>query len=250
LIDDLALAEDDVADALAHLAQALAQRVDLGNQVARGGGDGQVFGDAHEVGFLALSFGEIMTDKGAPSKGLDRPAASAVAPADDVRRQPIDCGDLGMNIARDGTWFYRGSPIARMPLVRLFSRVLRREADGTYWLVTPAERGRITVEDAPFVAIELTRHGDGRDQALIFRTNVDDTVAADAAHPLRVASDAATREPRPYILVRNGLEARLSRSVFYELVELGREERVGDATLFGVWSSGKFFPLGSLDGAP
>jgi uncharacterized protein len=192
-----------------------------------------------------------MTDNPTPSKALDQlagrlaaPAASAPAPGP---RQPIDCGHFDIAIARDGTWSYRGSPIGRMPLVRLFSKVLRREPDGSFWLATPAERGRITVEDAPFVAVELTRKGEGRDQELIFRTNVDDTVAADAAHPLRVVTDSATGEPSPYVLVRNGLEARLNRPVFYELVELGQEERVGDATQFGVWSKGRFFPLGPIE---
>jgi uncharacterized protein len=189
-----------------------------------------------------------MTDKPAGSKALDRLAAGVHAPAAAAGRQPIDCGHFDIGIARDGTWHYRGSPIGRMALVRLFSTVLRRESDGTFWLQTPVERGRITVEDAPFVAVELTRRGDGRDQELIFRTNVDDTVAAGADHPLRMVTDPATEAPNPYILVRNGLEARLNRPVFYELVELGREERVGDATLFGVWSKGKFFPLGRLDG--
>lgn len=185
-----------------------------------------------------------MTDKRAPSKGL---AEKAAAPAS-TGRQPIDCGHFDIRIARDGTWFYRGLPIARLPLVRLFSTVLRRDADGSYWLVTPAERGRITVDDAPFVAVEVTVAGEGREQQLIFRTNVDDSVAADSDHPLRVVNDAATGEPNPYVLVRNGLEARLSRPVFYELVERGTEERVGDTALFGVWSKGKFFPLGRLDG--
>jgi hypothetical protein len=192
-----------------------------------------------------------MTDKPAYSKGLDELAAKlGPVPAGAARapRQPIDCGHFDITIARDGTWYYRGSPIGRMPLVRLFSTVLRREADGTFWLQTPAERGRITVEDAPFIAVELIRRGEGPQQELIFRTNVDDSVAADDAHPLRIVNDPASG-PNPYILVRNGLEARLSRPVFYELVELGREERVGDSTLFGVWSKGRFFPLGRLDEA-
>jgi hypothetical protein len=188
-----------------------------------------------------------MTDTGAPSKGLDQLAEEVNASEAAVSRRPVDCGHFDIAIARDGTWSYRGSPIRRLPLVRLFSTVLRREADGTFWLVTPVERGRITVEDAPFVAVELTRRGEGRQQELIFRTNIDDTVAADADHPLRITNDPATGAPNPYILVRNGLEARLSRPVFYDLVELGREERVGDATLFGVWSKEKFFPLGRLD---
>jgi hypothetical protein len=191
-----------------------------------------------------------MTDKPVPSKALDLLAAKVAAPSVPTARQPIDCGHFDISIARDGTWYYRGSPIGRLALARLFSTVLRREADGSFWLQTPAERGRITVEDAPFVAVELTRRGDGRQQELIFRTNLDDTVAADAAHPLRVVNNPATAEPNPYILVRDGLEARLNRPVFYELVELGREERVGDATLFGVWSKGEFFPIGRLDAAP
>ncbi len=192
-----------------------------------------------------------MTDKPAPSKALDalagRLAAAPDGPAS-ARRLPIDCGHFDITIARDGTWYYRGSPIRRLPLVRLFSTVLRREPDGSFWLQTPAERGRITVEDAPFLAVELTRRGEGQQQELIFRTNIDESVAADAGHPLRVVNDPATAEPSPYILVRDGLEARLSRPVFYELVEMGREERVGDATLFGVWSKGRFFPLGRLEG--
>src|SRR5580704_3344618 len=115
------------------------------------------------------------------------------------RRPPIDCGDLDMRIARDGTWFYRGSPLGRLPLVKLFASVLRREADGRYWLVTPAERGRVTVDDAPFVAVELTAEGQGREQNLIFRTNLDEIVTAGLEHPLRVET-AADGEPRPYIV--------------------------------------------------
>jgi hypothetical protein len=188
-----------------------------------------------------------MTDKPAPSKALDQLAGRLAAGAPAPLRQPVDCGHFDITIARDGTWYYRGSPIGRLPLVRLFSTVLRREADGSFWLQTPAERGRITVEDAPFVAVELTRRGEGQQQELIFRTNIDETVAADAEHPLRVVTDPDTAEPSPYLLVRNGLEARLNRPVFYELVEIGREERVGDATLFAVWSKGRFFPLGRLE---
>ena len=190
-----------------------------------------------------------MPDKEAPPPALDLLAKKIGAASVPAPRQPIDCGHFDITIARDGTWHYRGSPIGRLPLVRLFSTVLLRASDGSYWLQTPAERGRITVEDAPFVAVELTRRGDGRAQELIFRTNIDETVAADAEHPIRVVNNPGTAGPNPYVLVRDGLEARLSRPVFYELVELGQEERVGEATLFGVWSKGKFFPLGRLDGA-
>lgn len=161
------------------------------------------------------------------------------------RRLPIDCGDLEMRIARDGTWFYRGSPIGRLPLVKLFASVLRREADGRYWLVTPAERGRIEVEDVPFLAVAVTVEGEGRDQRLIFCTNLDEFVTAGPDNPLRVET-AASGEPAPYILVRDGLDARLARPVFYELVELGTEEPIGETTQFGVWSRGVFFRLGEL----
>jgi hypothetical protein len=150
-----------------------------------------------------------------------------------------------MRIARDGTWFYRGSPIGRSALVKLFASVLRREADGRYWLVTPAERGRIEVEDVPFLAVALTVEGEGRDQQLIFRTNLDEFVTAGPDTPLRVET-SASGAPAPYILVRDELEARLARAVFYELVELGTEERIEEATQFGVWSKGAFFRLGEL----
>ena len=158
-------------------------------------------------------------------------------------RRPIDKGNLGLRIARDGTWFYRGSPITRVPLVKLFASVLRREPDGGYWLVTPAERGRVEVEDAPFLAVALTIEGEGRGQRLIFRTNLDEFVTAGPDHPLRVAT-AASGEPAPYILVRDAIEARLARPVFYELVEFGSEERIREAAQFGVWSAGMFFRLG------
>jgi hypothetical protein len=160
-----------------------------------------------------------------------------------VRRPVVDCGDFGIRIARDGTWFYRGSPITRLPLVKLFASILTRDPDGGYALVTPAERGRIEVEDAPFLAVEVTRCGEGREQELIFRTNLDEIVTAEPNHPLRVET-AAGGEPKPYILVRDGLEAKLTRAAFYELVELGREEWVAGRRQFGVWSGGAFFRLG------
>jgi hypothetical protein len=169
--------------------------------------------------------------------------SSEILTAAASKRPLIDLGDLDMRIARDGTWFYRGSPIGRLPLVKLFASVLRRETDGRYWLVTPAERGRIEVEDVPFLAVALTVEGEGRDQRLIFRTNLDEFVTAGPDAPLRMET-AASGEPAPYILVRQGLEARLARPVFYDLVELGKEERIGDTTQFGVWSGGMFFRLG------
>ena len=165
-------------------------------------------------------------------------------PAAKSGRPPLaELGDLDMRIARDGTWYYRGSAINRIPLVKLFASVLRRENDGSYWLVTPAERGRVTVEDVPFIAIAVDKQGQGRDQRLIFQTNLDEIVTADPDHPLRVET-TADGTPAPYILVRPGLEARLSRPVFYELAELGQEEEIAGDRLFGVWSGGMFFSLG------
>jgi hypothetical protein len=172
---------------------------------------------------------------------------------------PGPCGDFDIRIAQDGTWFYHGSPITRKPLVKLFASVLKRDDAGGYWLQTPAEKGRITVDDAPFVAVELTVSGTGRDQELIFRTNLDDNVTAGPQHHIRVMTDAVTQAPRPYILIRDGLEALIARSVFYQLVDLGidepeveesskmRDSRPGRGVRFGVWSRGVFFSLGQLD---
>ncbi|MCE2762843.1 MAG: DUF1285 domain-containing protein [Acetobacteraceae bacterium] len=135
-------------------------------------------------------------------------------------RQRHDAGDLAIRIARDGTWYYRGSPIARKEMVCLFGSVLKRGADGSYILETPVERGRIEVEDAPFIAVELF----WRD--------------CDCGH-----LDPVSREPRPYITVRPGLEARINRAVFYELVALAQPETLNGRQVLGVWSEGMFFPI-------
>ncbi len=180
----------------------------------------------------------------AASMGGD--SGESPAPGTDGQRSPELCGDLDMRIARDGTWFYHGSPIGRKPLVRLFASVLSRDDDGDYWLTTPAERGRIEVEDAPFIAVELTVSGSGRAQSLRFRTGIDDEVTADADHPIRVSHDPASGEPAPYVLVRDRLEALIARAVFYQLVEHGVEEDVDGDHLYGVWSEGCFFPIGKL----
>jgi hypothetical protein len=174
------------------------------------------------------------------------PGNSSAAAPPRGRRPPAELTDLDMRIARDGTWYYRGSPINRIPLVKLFASVLHREGDGNFWLVTPAERGRVTVEDAPFIAVAVEVQGAGRDQRLIFRTNLDEIVTAGPDHPLRVET-AADGTPSPYILVRPGLEARLARPVFYELADIGHEEQVGGKEQFGVWSSGVFFQLGEIE---
>lgn len=157
------------------------------------------------------------------------------------------CGDIPIRIDRDGIWHYRGSPITRKEMVCLFASVLRRTDDGAFWLITPTESGRITVEDAPFLAVELFHAGSGGEQVISFRTNVDEIVTVDAGHPLRIDHDPHSGEPRPYVTVRPGLDARLTRSVYYHVVGRGQEEETPEGLRYGVWSSGTFFPMGSLE---
>ncbi len=166
-------------------------------------------------------------------------------------RIPTECGDLPFLIKRDGTWLYQGTPINRKELVCLFASVLQREADGSWWLQTPAERGRIEVEDAPFIAVELDWTGDGRQQVLSFRTNTDQVITAGPDHPIRISHDLFTCEPTPYLMIRSGaghfgIEARINRPTYYELVALSVPEWVGAKRHLGVWSMGKFFSLGEM----
>lgn len=158
-----------------------------------------------------------------------------------------------IRIARDGTWFHEGSPIRRPELVRLFARVLRREPDGSYWLVTPHERGPIAVEDVPFVAVELAVDQGEDGPQLRLRTNLDAWIPVDADHPLVMREDGATRDRVPYVIGDGGLAARISRAVYYQLVERAvPEDRAGASgpggagRRFGVYSAGCFFPLGDL----
>ena len=155
---------------------------------------------------------------------------------------PPDCGDLDMRIARDGTWFYMGTPIGRKELVRLFSTILRKD-DDRYVLVTPVEKVGITVDDAPFVAVDFEVSGEGQAQELRFETNVGDFTVAGPDAPIRVERDAETGEPSPYVLVRSNLEALIDRKSFYRLVEIGAHHEVDGESWFGVWSSGVFFPI-------
>jgi hypothetical protein len=151
----------------------------------------------------------------------------------------------GLEIARDGSWWHQGAPIRRLELVKLFATVLRREADGSYWLVTPVERGRIAVADVPFVAVELEAASRGRTQRLRLRTNLDQWVMVGPDHPLRVRASELADEGAlvPYVEVRPGLEARLARAVYYQLVELGEELAGPGGPRFGVWAGGQFFAL-------
>lgn len=157
------------------------------------------------------------------------------------------CADLGIRIDRDGVWHYRGSPIGRQAMARLFAGILHRLPDGSYWLVTPAEQGRIEVEDVPFVAVEMRASGEGADQRLAFRTNLDEWVTTDADHPLRLGTFGVPPTQVPYITIRDGLEARLTRAVFYELIELAEPMGGGDELV--VRSGGMSFPLGRIDEA-
>ena len=152
---------------------------------------------------------------------------------------PAHCGEIDIVIRKDGLWFHEGSPIGREALVRLFSTVLRKDPDG-FHLVTPVEKMKITVEDAPFIATRVDREG----EALKFLTNVGDEVEAGPENEIRIEMDAATGEPRPYLHVRRGLDALIARPVFYELVEMAQERETPEGPRLGVESNGVWFPVG------
>jgi hypothetical protein len=156
---------------------------------------------------------------------------------------PAHCGEIDIRIARDGTWFHQGSPIGRKELVRLFSTILRKDPDG-FVLVTPGEKMRIVVEDAPFTAVLLDVEGERHEQRLIFTTNVGDQTVAGSANPIRVETDPKTGEPAPYVHVRKGLEARIARAPFYQLADLAVPGEGPHVGFLGVWSAGVFFPIG------
>jgi hypothetical protein len=160
---------------------------------------------------------------------------------------PPFCGDLDMRIAGDGTWYYLGTPIGRPALVRLFSTVLKRE-DGKYFLVTPVEKVGIRVDDVPFLAVEMQQDGEDAGRILRFRTNVDDWATCDADHPLRFEM-AADGGLTPYLHVRADLWAKVTRAIYYDLVELGEERIVDGREVFGVASGGKFFVMADAEQA-
>lgn len=159
------------------------------------------------------------------------------------RWNPPFCGDLDMEIKADGTWFYLGTPIGRMPLVRLFSTVLRKDEDGRHYLVTPVEKVGIRVEDAPFLAVEMVASGESPHRRLTFRTNVGDIVEADADHPLRFEIGGSHDELKPYVHVRGRLEALVSRALMYDLVALGEEVDIDGVPNFAVRSGDCVFPI-------
>lgn len=169
-------------------------------------------------------------------------AASRKGPPPVHLWNPDFCGDLDMRIARDGTWFYLGTPIGRKPLVKLFASIIRRDGD-RYFLVTPVEKVGIIVDDAPFVAVDFEAKGSGDAQTLTFTTNVDDVVVAGPEHPIRVVRDADSGEPSPYVLIRRNLEALIDRKSFYRLIDLCIHREVSGTMWFGLWSDGTFFPI-------
>jgi len=190
--------------------------------------------------------------------GIDRTAAGIEAIAAAARREggrgpapvhlwnPPFCGDLDMRIAADGTWFYLGTPIGRLPLVQLFASVLKREGD-RYFLVTPVEKCGIVVDDAPFLAVEMQAKQGASGQVLHFRTNVGDWVACGPEHGLRFVTDPATEGLKPYLHVRRDLWAKVARPIFYDLVELGEERMLDGTPMFGVASGGSFFAMAPAD---
>ncbi len=158
---------------------------------------------------------------------------------------PPYCGDIGMRIRGDGTWFYQGSPIGRMQLVKLFASVLRRDGDQKHYLVTPAEKVDVTVDDAPFLAVEMEVRERGPGQSLAFRTNVDDIVICDAARPLWFVMERGSGGLKPYVRVRGRLSALVTRALYYDLVEMAVPSDGPEAETVGIWSGGTFFPLKS-----
>ena len=155
---------------------------------------------------------------------------------------PANCGDIGLEIRRDGSWWQNGVRFSRDKLVRLFSTILRKDSDG-YWLVTPHEKVVVRVEDAPFMGVRADRHESDGHQVIVVTTNVGDVVAVDAEHPLRVVTDRQTGEPSTYVLVRGGLEARLARPPYYELAGWAEPDENGAGTM-SITSSGVRFPIG------
>jgi hypothetical protein len=178
---------------------------------------------------------------------ISRAARAGKGAAPVERWNPDFCGDLDMEIKADGTWFYLGTPIGRMPLVQLFSSVLRKDEDGKTYLVTPVERVGIRVADAPFIAVEMDVSGDGDGQIITFRTNVGDIVEAGPERPLRFVDENGTGGLKPYVLVRGRLEALVARPVMYELVGHGEEVEISGKTMFAVRSKGAVFPIMPAD---
>jgi hypothetical protein len=193
--------------------------------------------------------GRAGTAAGAGNGGTQGPAFEALVKSAVAQgKPPVDswnppyCGDIGMSIRGDGVWFYQGSPIGRAALVKLFASVLRKDADGRTYLVTPAEKVDVTVADAPFLAVEMQVEGEGEGQTLVFRTNVDDIVRCGPEHPIHFCEEAASGGLKPYVRVRGRLEALVTRALYYDLVEMAVVLE-GHGETLGVWSGGHWFAL-------
>jgi len=190
-------------------------------------------------------------DTGQARHGLDaiagaaRTAAEKGPPPVHLWNPPF-CGDIDMRIATDGTWYYLKTPIGRPALVKLFASVLKRE-DDKYFLVTPVEKCGITVDDAPFLAVEMKIEQGDKGRVLNFRTNVDDWVACGPEHRLRFEPEPDTGGLKPYLHVRRNLWAKVTRALFYDLVELGEEREVDGKRMFGIASGGEFYPMAPAD---
>jgi len=156
------------------------------------------------------------------------------------------CGDLNIRIDRTGRWSYNGTPITRKVMVSLFASILVRANDGVYWLVSPTEMGHIDVEDAPFIIVDMAIQGEGEDQIIVFTTNVDTSVTISEDNPLLMKQSPVTGKMTPYVVMPKNIDARIDRAVYYDLVEYGAIMDLGDEEILGVWSSGSFFPLGSM----
>ena len=182
---------------------------------------------------------------GESERQLSRLEDAATKPASGGKRTPVEMGHYGIGIDKDGVWSHGGTPFPRLALAKLFATVMRRDEQGDYWLQTPVERGRIDVEDAPFLIIEMAVSGEGRAQTIRFLDNLDEWTTLDETNRLRIAEDVETETPRPYVAVRRGLEARLERPVFYELADLAIEDETGER--LGVWSGGLFHDLGPVE---
>lgn len=195
-----------------------------------------------------MAFNDPMSSlNSGPNSGLEqllaalkRQAGAGKAPPPVDQWNPTTCGEAGLEILRDGSWRHEGTRITRESLVRLFASILRKDEDGETYLVTPVEKIRVRVEDAPFLAVRVDRDGVAKEQTLVFTTNVGDVVTAGPANPIRVAIDPDTGEPRPYVLVRGRLEARILRAPYFELAEWTELE----GGKLGVWSGGAFFAIG------
>ncbi|MEO9904597.1 DUF1285 domain-containing protein [Nisaea sp.] len=195
-----------------------------------------------------------MTASNAPSDvsptpdQLERIAAAATGKRE--QREQIDMGHYGIRIAVDGTWYHQGAPFTRQALVKLFATILHRDEDGGYSLRTPVERGKITVDDAPFTIVEAWYDDAGSaemtSQRLMLRTNLDHILTAGPDHAIRVVTDPETGEPRPYIDTGNELDALILRPVFYDLVDKAESVQRNGETVFGLWSDGVFHELGTL----